>query len=169
VLLVNALDARKNLSGIADVLLLAHAVTPVQVDVVGQARIANRAVADFFTRLTNAGIAAHWHREATDATLNALYRTASVLLFPSLYEGLGLPVLEAQQAGMPAITTDTASLPEINLNPSLCFASEDIAGMAQALSDVVAERCTVLRGEPLRAALAKRFSVQVSSSEALAA
>ncbi len=43
----------------------------------------------------------------------SLLKNADIFLFPSLYEGFGLPVLEAQQAGVPIITADTSSLPEI--------------------------------------------------------
>jgi hypothetical protein len=48
----------------------------------------------------------------TDAELAALYRSCRVFLFPSLYEGLGLPVVEALRCGAPVVTADTSSLPE---------------------------------------------------------
>lgn len=49
----------------------------------------------------------------TRAELQALYENCALLLFPSLYEGFGLPVLEAMQAGAPVITSNTSSLPEV--------------------------------------------------------
>ena len=42
-----------------------------------------------------------------------LYRAANVFVFPSLYEGFGLPVLEAMACGTPVITSDCSSLPEV--------------------------------------------------------
>ncbi|HVF69617.1 MAG TPA: glycosyltransferase family 1 protein, partial [Xanthomonadales bacterium] len=45
--------------------------------------------------------------------LVALYNTASVFIMPSLYEGFGLPILEAMQSGCPVITTKVGSLPEV--------------------------------------------------------
>lgn len=48
-----------------------------------------------------------------DATLHWLYQNALALVFPSLYEGFGLPVLEAQHSGCAVISTDRASLPEV--------------------------------------------------------
>ncbi|MEM9354927.1 MAG: glycosyltransferase family 1 protein [Pseudomonadota bacterium] len=47
------------------------------------------------------------------ADMAALYTTAAVLLFPSLYEGFGLPVLEAQMCGTPVVCSDRGSLPEV--------------------------------------------------------
>jgi glycosyltransferase involved in cell wall biosynthesis len=49
----------------------------------------------------------------TDTELVALYQMATCLVFPSLYEGFGLPVLEAMSAGCPVITSKTSSLPEV--------------------------------------------------------
>ena len=49
----------------------------------------------------------------SDAALLALYRRAKALLFPSLYEGFGLPLLEAMTAGCPVICAPRASLPEV--------------------------------------------------------
>ena len=48
-----------------------------------------------------------------DATLAILYRLASVFVFPSLYEGFGLPPLEAMASGTPVITSNISSLPEV--------------------------------------------------------
>ena len=48
-----------------------------------------------------------------DADLAALYRGAALFVFPSMYEGFGLPVLEAMQCGTPVVTTNVSSLPEV--------------------------------------------------------
>src|SRR5207237_1052897 len=48
-----------------------------------------------------------------DETLAALYRLASVFVFPSLYEGFGLPPLEAMASGTPVVTSNVSSLPEV--------------------------------------------------------
>lgn len=49
----------------------------------------------------------------SDAQLLALYKNASLLVYPSLYEGFGLPPLEAMSAGCPVITSNVSSLPEV--------------------------------------------------------
>lgn len=74
-----------------------------------------------------------------DKDLPALYNLARVLVYPSLYEGFGLPVAEAMACGTPVVTTQVASVPEIvgragilvNPNDSDALAS----GMMQALQD----------------------------------
>lgn len=56
-----------------------------------------------------------------DATLAALYRRCAVFFFPSLYEGFGLPVIEAMAFGAPVISSNGGSLPEVVLSPQSLF------------------------------------------------
>jgi glycosyltransferase involved in cell wall biosynthesis len=69
----------------------------------------------------------------------ALYAGCALFVFPSLYEGFGLPALEAMQSGAPTVASDTSSLPEIVGTPEALFdpASPDAiaATMARALAD----------------------------------
>ncbi|MFN2138348.1 MAG: glycosyltransferase family 4 protein [Candidatus Promineifilaceae bacterium] len=62
---------------------------------------------------------------ATDEVLRNLYHAASALLTPSLYEGFGLPALEAQHSGCAAIVSDRGSLPEIVGSDGLILPLED--------------------------------------------
>jgi glycosyltransferase involved in cell wall biosynthesis len=74
-----------------------------------------------------------------DRTLAALYRLASVFAFPSLYEGFGLPPLEAMACGTPVVTSNLSSLPEVVDDAALLvdpYSIEDIAaGLERALGD----------------------------------
>jgi glycosyltransferase involved in cell wall biosynthesis len=74
-----------------------------------------------------------------DATLSALYRSASMLAFPSLYEGFGLPLLEAMAHGLPAVVGNAGSLPELADGAAIVVDSEDVrsiaAGIERLLSD----------------------------------
>ena len=166
-LLVNVLDSRKNLAGIAGVLERVSAATSLRVDIVGRERSSRAIIAAFFNRLRNAGIRHEWHQGISDAALHKLYRQAGVLVFPSLYEGLGLPVLEAQQEGVPVITADNSSMPEINLNASLCFRIDDLDGMARAVTEILTYRSDVLRGEALRFAMQQRLRSRPGALECL--
>jgi glycosyltransferase involved in cell wall biosynthesis len=69
--------------------------------------------------------------------LAALFRNAHAFVMPSLYEGFGLPLVEAMACGCPVITSDRGSLPEIAGNGAQCFNPADIAGMAAALRELL--------------------------------
>lgn len=60
----------------------------------------------------------------------ALYTTASVLLFPSLYEGFGLPVLEARMCGTPVVCSDAGSLPEVAGSRTLMAGPDEVDRLA---------------------------------------
>ena len=65
--------------------------------------------------------------------LLCLIKGAKALLFPSLYEGFGLPVLEAMHLGTPVVTSNTASLPEIVGDTALCVDPYDVRGLRAAI------------------------------------
>jgi glycosyltransferase involved in cell wall biosynthesis len=74
-----------------------------------------------------------------DATLAVLYRLASVFVFPSLYEGFGLPPLEAMAAGTPVITSNVSSLPEVVGDAALLIDPMDPAAIARAMARVLGD------------------------------
>jgi glycosyltransferase involved in cell wall biosynthesis len=78
-----------------------------------------------------------------DGTLLALYRHASALAFPSLYEGFGLPLLEAMREGVPALIGDDGSLPELAGGSALSVPPRDVAAVADGLERLLAD--TALR------------------------
>lgn len=65
-----------------------------------------------------------------DAALGALYGQARVLLFPSIYEGFGWPIVEAMAAGCPVVCSTAASLPEVAGDAALTASVDDVAGLA---------------------------------------
>jgi glycosyltransferase involved in cell wall biosynthesis len=88
--------------------------------------------------------------------LVSLVRGAKAVLFPSLYEGFGLPVLEAMHLGTPVMTSNTASLPEVAGDAALLVDPYDTRAMAEAIQAL--DRQPELRAElaargPKRAAL----------------
>ena len=152
-LLVNVLDMRKNLDGVAAILEKAGRQRPFRVIVVAKERVAPAKALGFFQRLDAAGIQYNWYRDVDDDCLAEQYRSSTVLLFPSYYEGLGLPILEAQQEGVPAISSDVSSCLEANVDPGLCFAPDDVDGMADALVGILDGTRAHRKGEALRRAL----------------
>lgn len=74
-----------------------------------------------------------------EPTLAALYRLASVFAFPSLYEGFGLPPLEAMACGTPVVTSRISSLPEVVGDAALLVDPENVDDIASGLSRVLEE------------------------------
>ena len=74
-----------------------------------------------------------------EPTLAALYESASVLAFPSLYEGFGLPLLEAMSHGLPAVVGSTGALPELALGAAISVDGEDVAAIAGGLERLLAD------------------------------
>jgi len=76
----------------------------------------------------------------TDEQKVALLKGAVALVFPSLYEGFGLPVLEAQTLGVPVITSHTSSLPEVGGNSVYYVDPYSEKSITEALSVLVADK-----------------------------
>ncbi|MGV0024197.1 glycosyltransferase family 4 protein [Phormidesmis priestleyi] len=72
-----------------------------------------------------------------DQDLSAIYSGASVFVYPSLYEGFGLPPLEAMQCGTPVITSNTSSLPEVVGDAGIMIDPHQEDELCQALSKVL--------------------------------
>lgn len=71
-----------------------------------------------------------------DTELAQLYTGAMVFVYPSLYEGFGLPPLEAMQCGCPVITSNVSSLPEVVGNAGVTVAPTDVMALVAAMHEV---------------------------------
>ena len=94
-------------------------------------------------RAFDLGLLPEWveHRGLVpEAELNALYRSAACLVFPSLYEGFGLPPLEAMASGCPVAAATSGSLPEVCGNAAIMFDPYDVPAIAAAVADAIASR-----------------------------
>lgn len=90
----------------------------------------------------------------TEEQLVALYQHASVFVFPSWYEGFGLPVLEAMACGCPVICSNTSSLPEVIGEAGILVDPSDAIGLATAIERVLSDSalCMLLRTAGLQRA-----------------
>jgi glycosyltransferase involved in cell wall biosynthesis len=148
VLLVGTRLARKNLGALAE---------------------ARRRLDDLGVDLVSAGSGRHWSRHdgttpvralgyVAEQQLPGLYAGAAALAMPSLYEGFGLPVLEAMASGVPVVAANRAALPETCGGAALLVSPEDPDALADALVRVVTD--DVLHEKLVAAGLerASRFS-----------
>jgi Glycosyltransferase len=88
-----------------------------------------------------------------DSEILSLYAKADVFVFPSLYEGFGLPVLEAMACGCPVITSNVSSLPEVVGDAAILVDPYDVEALAQAM-------LTVLEDDELKKEMSKKGITQ---------
>ena len=91
----------------------------------------------------------------SDERLKRLYHSAVALVYPSLYEGFGLPLLEAMASGTPVIASRAASIPEVVGDAAIVLEPGDVPGWTQAIVTVVEDEG---RRQALRAAGLHRAS-----------
>jgi glycosyltransferase involved in cell wall biosynthesis len=88
-----------------------------------------------------------------EATLAVMYRLAGVFVFPSLYEGFGLPPLEAMASGTPVVTSNLSSLPEVTGDAAVLIDPYDPAAIAGGIERVLTDE--TLRRDLRRKGLAR--------------
>ena len=76
---------------------------------------------------------------ADDKKLQSLYRNALAFVFPSIYEGFGMPILEAFSCGCPVILSDASCLPEVGGDAAVYFNPKDVVSMRNAVERVVSD------------------------------
>ena len=153
VLYTGGIEPRKNI----DRLLVAYAGLPGVLrerhQLVIVCRVEPGELAAMRSRLRKLGIAdrVHFPGFVSDADLIRLYQACELFVFPSLYEGFGLPVAEAIACGAPVISSNTSSLPELVRDPEALFDPGDEASISTALERSLtnAELLRRLRGVEL--------------------
>jgi len=80
------------------------------------------------------------HRNANDSALATLYSNAVLFVFPSFYEGFGIPVIEAMNCNCPIALSNTSSLPEIGENAAIYFDPNDPVDMKSKITQVIYDK-----------------------------
>ena len=93
-----------------------------------------------------------------EAQKPALYRGARAFIFPSRYEGFGLPPLEALACGVPVVGSDAASLPEVVGPAGILTAPDDVPGLAAGLARFLTDEAMLLDYRRRAVAQAATFS-----------
>ncbi|MCO5207289.1 MAG: glycosyltransferase family 4 protein [Anaerolineae bacterium] len=111
---------------------------------------------DIFARVAELGMSnrVHFTGYVADDALPLWYQSAAMLVFPSVYEGFGLPVVEAMRGGTPVIAANTSSIPEVAGNAALMFNPHDSAELAHCMQSVLNDQAlctTMIRNGKLQA------------------
>jgi glycosyltransferase involved in cell wall biosynthesis len=173
-LYVGTLQPRKNLARVIDAFALLAgdpALAPTLSDM--QLVLAGKRgwlYDDLFAQVTRLGLANRviFPGYIDEADLPALLSGAMALVFPSLYEGFGIPVLEAGACGVPVITSNTSSLPEVAGDAALLVDPHDVDAIADAMARIATD--AELRAELERRGQenVKRFSWEKCARATLA-
>jgi glycosyltransferase involved in cell wall biosynthesis len=93
-----------------------------------------------------------------DETLACLYRLASVFVFPSLYEGFGLPPLEAMASGTPVVTSNVSSLPEVTGDAAVLVDPYSVESIVEGIERVLTDPALAAELRRKGVARAREFS-----------
>jgi glycosyltransferase involved in cell wall biosynthesis len=164
-LYVGSLEPRKNLRRLLEAWARAQTRVPEEVILVvagpaGSSRVFGSVEIQPSPRVVFTGYVA-------DESLPALYSGALAVVYPSLYEGFGLPPLEAMACGAPVITSNNTSLPEVVGDGALLVDPHDVNSIAEGIIAVLGN--SALREELTRRGLARasRFTWERSARQTL--
>jgi len=167
VLFVGTLEPRKNLARLLRAFAAARRAGSVhQLILAGAAGWRMRGFARDIDRLGLSGSVRHLGY-VPDVDLPALYAHADLFAYPSLYEGFGLPVLEAMACGTPVLSSNTSALAEVCGDAAQLVDPEDGDALAAALSSLLSDgdRRAELRGRGLERA--REFSWRRAAAQTL--
>jgi len=166
VLAVGTIQPRKNLVRLVEAFDLARAALPGRTRLV-LAGGAGWGAGEVYRRAGPLGDAVRFLGYVPEADLPALMGGASVLAFPSLYEGFGLPPIEAMACGTPVVAADSSSLPEVVGDAGILVPPTDVPALARALTSALLD--ADLRAELRRRGLerARLFSWRRCAEETL--
>jgi len=146
-LAVSSPSAHKNFSRMIQAFLMLRNHEDLQLHIVGGA--SDVFADDNLQRLASRDPRIRFLGRLNDDELIAQYQGATAFVFPSLYEGFGIPPLEAQACGCPVLAANAASIPEVLQASALYFDPMDITHMASAMERILTDL-------PLRQSLRRR-------------
>lgn len=167
ILYVGTLQPRKNITSLIKSFEQVHKLRPyIKLVIVGRKGWLYH---EFFSTAQQLGLqdSILFTGYVPDEDLPHLYRNAGVFVMPSLYEGFGIPLLEAMYYGCPVISSNTSSLPEVGGDAALYFNPRNVKQLTGKIIDVLGKKS--LRNKLVNAGKKqyKKFSWKKSASETL--
>ena len=104
----------------------------------------------------------------SDAEQLLWYHSASVFVYPSLYEGFGMPVTEALACGIPVVTSNVSSLPEAGTTLALTVDPHDSEAMAGAIFKALTDKALYMRCRTQAATVRQQFSARTMAEQTIA-
>ncbi len=149
--------------------LLAHSFTPSPLHLV----IAGRRgwlYEDIFATIARLGLGNRVRilDYVHDNDLPALYNLATVFAYPSIYEGFGIPPLEALACGTPTVTADNSSLPEVVADAAVLVSAEDVGSIASGIARAVSDAGLRARLRAAGPEQARKFTWEQAAKRVLA-
>ncbi|HTW90709.1 MAG TPA: glycosyltransferase family 1 protein [bacterium] len=164
VLTVGTLEPRKNHATLLEAIRRNSAIPPLVI--VGAVGWNSRGILSLVRDAERNGRARYLGR-IDDEELAAVYRAARIMVYPSLYEGFGLPVLEAMSCGCPVLCSWSSSMPEVGGRAACYFRPKDALGLADKLQQLLSDdrRLAEMRAKGIEQAA--KFSFDRASGKTL--
>lgn len=171
ILMVGSIQPRKNIDGV--LLAMASLVKngssfPWKLVLAGGGGWKNEGLAG---RIRDLGLTdrVHFTGYVADEDLPVLYSLADLFVFPSLYEGFGLPVVEAMACGVPVVTSDSSCLPEVAGDAAVLVNPHDIEDIANGMQRLLEDLELRARCVRLGIERARLFSWKTAAQQTLQA
>jgi len=167
-LFVSSITARKNLISICRALIILKDILPIPLVIIGDGKKEKNEVKQLMKEngieqrlvFLNELPEAKEDCFTTAADFPAIYQQALALVYPSIFEGFGLPILEALWSGLPVICSNVSSMPEVAENAALYFAPDDSNQLAQHLQAIASDQQLVKILKDKGREQAKKFSTE---------
>jgi len=167
-LFVSSITARKNLIAICRAMIILKDTLAIPLVIIGDGKIEKNEVKQLMKEngiehrllFLNELSAAKEDSFTSAADFPAIYQQALALLYPSIFEGFGLPILEAMWSGLPVICSSVSSMPEVAEDAALYFSPEDTNQLAQHLQAIASDQQLVKILKDKGREQAKKFSTE---------
>lgn len=167
-LFVSSITARKNLIAICRAMIILKDTLVIPLVIIGDGKIEKNEVKQLMKEngiehrllFLNELSAAKEDSFTSAADFPAIYQQALALVYPSIFEGFGLPILEAMWSGLPVICSSVSSMPEVAEDAALYFSPEDTKQLAQHLQAIASDQQLVKILKDKGREQAKKFSTE---------